>query len=126
DRSYHGNTVGSLAVSGQPRYSTHVRPLLNVTQKIRTPQLYRIQAPDNATSVELLLNRLRQDFDSLDCRHSAGVFLEGMGGAASGVAVPPEAFLRELRELCTSHNLLWICDEVMSGFGRTGNWFGFQ
>ena len=54
------------------------------------------------------------------------MLFEGVGGSGSGVLVPPPGFLEELRSLCDAHDVLWISDEVMSGFGRTGAWFAFQ
>ena len=57
---------------------------------------------------------------ALDLRRTAAVLLEGVGGSGSGVLVPPPGFLEELRRLCDASDVLWISDEVMSGFGRTG------
>ena len=70
--------------------------------------------------------RLRAEFARLDLRRTAAVLFEGVGGSGSGVLVPPPGFLEELRGLCDAHDVLWISDEVMSGFGRTGEWFAFQ
>jgi taurine--2-oxoglutarate transaminase len=55
----------------------------------------------------------------------AGFFLETVTGT-NGVLVPPDGYMEGVRELCTKHGILMICDEVMAGFGRTGEWFAID
>ncbi|MYV50760.1 aminotransferase class III-fold pyridoxal phosphate-dependent enzyme [Streptomyces sp. SID2888] len=124
--SYHGNTLGAMNLSGQPRYSSAFRPLVHGEQTISVPQTYRLAVPDGETPARQALARLRAEFADLDVEHTAAVVFEGVGGSSSGVVVPPPGFFEELRSLCDEHDVLWICDEVMSGFGRTGTWFAFQ
>jgi adenosylmethionine-8-amino-7-oxononanoate aminotransferase/uncharacterized protein YhfF len=124
--SYHGNTVGALSASGQPRYAAPYRPLVHAGETITAPQVYRLPVPEGSTAAEVCITRLRHEFARLDLRRTAAVLLEGVGGSGSGVLVPPPGFLEELRRLCDANDVLWISDEVMSGFGRTGAWFAFQ
>jgi len=124
--SYHGNTQGALSASGQPRYSAAFRSLVLAGERIRAPQVYRLPVPEGSTPDRECVARLREDFARLDTRRTAAILLEGIGGSGAGVLVPPPGFLEELRRLCDAHDILWICDEVMSGFGRTGRWFAFQ
>jgi adenosylmethionine-8-amino-7-oxononanoate aminotransferase len=124
--SYHGNTAGALGASGQPRYAAPYRPLVHAGETITAPQVYRLPVPAGSTAAAECVARLRAEFARLDLRQTAAVFLEGVGGAGSGVLVPPPGFLEELRRLCDDSDVLWISDEVMSGFGRTGEWFAFQ
>jgi adenosylmethionine-8-amino-7-oxononanoate aminotransferase len=124
--SYHGNTVGALSASGQPRYAAPYRPLVRAGETITAPQVYRLPVPEGSTAAAECVARLRAEFARLDLRRTAAVFLEGVGGSGSGVLVPPPGFLEELRRLCDASDVLWISDEVMSGFGRTGKWFAFQ
>ena len=124
--SYHGNTVGALSASGQPRYSANYRPLVRAGETITAPQVYRLPVPEGSTAAAECIARLRREFAQLDVRRTAAVLFEGVGGSGSGVLVPPPGFLAELRQLCDAHDVLWISDEVMSGFGRTGKWFAFQ
>jgi len=124
--SYHGNTAGALGASGQPRYAAPYRPLIQPGERITAPQVYRLPVPAGSTAGAECISRLRDDFARLDIRRTAAVLLEGVGGSGSGVLVPPPGYLEELRRLCDASGLLWICDEVMSGFGRTGRWFAFQ
>ena len=124
--SYHGNTVGALGASGQPRYAAPYRPLVHAGETITAPQVYRLAVPEGSTAAQVCIARLRDEFARLDLRRTAAVLLEGVGGSGSGVLVPPPGFLEELRRLCDANDVLWISDEVMSGFGRTGAWFAFQ
>ena len=124
--SYHGNTVGALSASGQPRYAAAYRPLVRAGETITAPQVYRLPVPEGSTVAAECVARLRAEFARLDLRQTAAVLFEGVGGSGSGVLVPPPGFLEELRRLCDAHDVLWISDEVMSGFGRTGAWFAFQ
>ena len=124
--SYHGNTAGALGASGQPRYAAPYRPLVHAGETIAAPQVFRLPVPAGSTAAAECITRLQKDFAGLDLRRTAAVLLEGVGGSGSGVLVPPPGFLEELRRLCDAHDVLWICDEVMSGFGRTGAWFAFQ
>jgi adenosylmethionine-8-amino-7-oxononanoate aminotransferase len=124
--SYHGNTAGALSASGQPRYAAPYRPLVHAGETITAPQVYRLPVPDGSTAAAECVARLRAEFAQLDLRRTAAILLEGVGGSGSGVLVPPPGFLEELRRLCDDSDVLWISDEVMSGFGRTGQWFAFQ
>jgi adenosylmethionine-8-amino-7-oxononanoate aminotransferase len=124
--SYHGNTVGALSASGQPRYAAPYRPLVRAGETVSAPQVYRLPVPAGSTAAAECAARLRSEFARLDLRRTAAVFLEGVGGSGSGVLVPPPGFLEELRRLCDDSDVLWVSDEVMSGFGRTGKWFAFQ
>jgi adenosylmethionine-8-amino-7-oxononanoate aminotransferase len=124
--SYHGNTAGALGASGQPRYAANYRPLVHPGETITAPQVYRLPVPAGSTAAAECIARLRDEFGRLDLRRTAAVLFEGVGGSGSGVLVPPPGFLEELRRLCDVNGVLWISDEVMSGFGRTGQWFAFQ
>ena len=124
--SYHGNTAGALGASGQPRYAAPYRPLVHAGETITAPQVFRLPVPAGRTAADACIARLRAEFARLDLRRTAAVLFEGIGGSGSGVLVPPPGFLAELRALCDAHDVLWVSDEVMSGFGRTGAWFAFQ
>jgi adenosylmethionine-8-amino-7-oxononanoate aminotransferase len=124
--SYHGNTAGALGASGQPRYAAAYRPLVSPGETITAPQSYRLPVPPGSTTGAQCAARLRSEFAGLDVAATAAVLLEGIGGASTGVLVPPDGFRAELRRLCDAADVLWISDEVMSGFGRTGTWFAFQ
>jgi adenosylmethionine-8-amino-7-oxononanoate aminotransferase len=87
--SYHGNTVGALSASGQPRYAAPYRPLVSPGQRITAPQVYRLEVPAGSTAAAECITRLGAEFARLDTAATAAILLEGVGGAATGVLVPP-------------------------------------
>lgn len=125
--SYHGSTLASIQISGQPRYSAAFRPLVTENERVRAPYLHRIRIDESiADPAPIVLQRLREDFAGLDHERTAAILIESVGGASAAALVPPPGYFELLRELCDEYRMLWIADEVMAGFGRTGSWFGFQ
>ncbi|GGX44686.1 aminotransferase family protein [Streptomyces chryseus] len=115
--SYHGMTAGALAASGHPLRRKDLTPLLanqSTVARVRPRQgALRADAEDWEKAIA-----------EVGPHNLSAVVIEPVGGAASG-AVPtdPETLVR-LRELADEHGFLLIADEVMSGLGRTGRWFG--
>src|SRR4026209_2793138 len=67
-----------------------------------------------------------EEIIELEGAHSiAAFFLETVSGT-NGVIIPPDGYLQGVRDLCTKHGILMVCDEVMAGFGRTGEWFAIN
>ena len=117
-RSYHGATAGSIALTGDPRRWANEPSIPGV---VHVPDPYHgIQRGwDDAPAALAALEELIQ----LEGPHTiAGFILETVTGT-NGILVPPPGYLEGVRELCTRHGILLICDEVMAGFGRTGEWF---
>jgi len=125
--SYHGNTLGTLALSGRPPLRAPYRPLLAATPEVAAPFCYHCPLertyPDCrvacADDVEAVVRREGPET-------VAALIAEPVLGASAGVAVPPDEYLRGAREACDRHGLLLIADEVMTGFGRTGRFFGVE
>ncbi|MQA08655.1 MAG: aminotransferase class III-fold pyridoxal phosphate-dependent enzyme [Pseudonocardiaceae bacterium] len=113
--SYHGSTLGALSLTGQPRRRAGAEALLHGFARLHTP------VPDAGSVADL-----RAELQRLDPRGIAAVVTEPIGGASSGAVVPPEGYYEHLRGWCDAHDVLWIADEVMCGFGRTGQWFAVQ
>lgn len=124
-RSYHGNTGAAINATGDPRrfpneYSSgHVH--------FWGPYLYRSSfwATDEAEECQRALEHLEQTIIFEGPKTIAAILLESVPGTA-GVLVPPAGYLDGVRALCDQYEILWIADEVMSGFGRTGKWFACQ
>jgi taurine---2-oxoglutarate transaminase len=124
-RSYHGNTGAAITSTGDPRrwpneYATgHVH--------FFGPYWYRSSfwASTPEQEGERALEHLEQviTFEGPDT--IAAILIETVVGTA-GVLVPPPGYLAGVRALCDKHGIMWIADEVMCGFGRTGAWFAFQ
>jgi taurine--2-oxoglutarate transaminase len=117
-RSYHGGTQGAMALTGDPRrWSTE--PGMPGVIHVLDPY-HGIERGWDSTAAAL---QTLEEIIQLEGAHSiAAFFLETVSGT-NGVLIPPDGYLQAVRELCTRYGILMVCDEVMAGFGRTGEWF---
>jgi adenosylmethionine---8-amino-7-oxononanoate aminotransferase len=107
--AYHGDTIGSVSVGGIDLFHSLYRPLL----------FDALQAePGDAAHMEALLAERGEEV--------AAVVVEPLVQGAAGMLVHPPGYLRAVRELCDRHGVLLICDEVATGFGRTGRMFACE
>jgi len=121
-RSYHGATSGAMALSGDPR-RLPVEPLIPGVIHVMDPYCYRCPFGwtldtchrECIAHVEQVIR-----FEGPDS--VAAIFLEGVTGT-SGLIIPPDDYWPRMREMCDRYGILLVDDEVMSGFGRTGEWF---
>jgi taurine---2-oxoglutarate transaminase len=122
-RSYHGATAGSITLTGDPR-RWPAEPGIPGVVRMLDPYTYRCPAghPDPCP-VCTGAPHLEEILQYEGPQNVAAVILETVTGT-NGVIVPPDGYLRAIREVCDRHGILLICDEVMAGFGRTGKWFG--
>jgi taurine--2-oxoglutarate transaminase len=117
-RSYHGGTAGSLTLTGDPRRWAMEPGIPGV---VRVPHPYHGVDRDSDTA-EQALAQLDEIIMLEGPQTIAGFILETVTGT-NGVLAPPDGYLEGVRALCSKHGILMSCDEVMSGFGRTGEWF---
>lgn len=103
--SFHGRTLATVTMTGQEKYSAPFKPL-----------------PEGFVYAEF--NSISSLKDCID-EKTAGVIIEPIQGEG-GINVACEEYLKQVRELCNSKDILLIFDEVQTGMGRTGNWFAFQ
>lgn len=124
-RSYHGNTGAAITATGDPRRFPNEFATGHV--HFWGPYLYRsaFWATTEAEECARALEHLEQTIIFEGPGTIAAVMLESIPGTA-GVLVPPVGYLDGVRALCDKYGILWIADEVMSGFGRSGKWFAFQ
>lgn len=124
-RSYHGNTGAAINATGDPRRFPNEFATGHV--HFWGPYLYRsaFWATNEAEECARALEHLEQTIIFEGPGRIAAVMLESIPGTA-GVLMPPAGYLEGVRALCDKYGILWIADEVMSGFGRSGKWFGFQ
>lgn len=124
-RSYHGNTGAAINATGDPRRFPNEFATGHV--HFWGPYLYRsaFWATNEAEECARALEHLEQKIIFEGPGRIAAVMLESIPGTA-GVLMPPAGYLEGVRALCDKYGILWIADEVMSGFGRSGKWFGFQ
>lgn len=124
-RSYHGNTAVAITATGEPRrwpneYATMHKHFFG-------PHLYRTEfwSTSQEQESERALEHLEHVIQFEGAETIAAIVLESVVGTA-GILVPPPGYLEGLRALCDKYGIVWIADEVMAGFGRTGKWFAFQ
>ncbi|MBI1800824.1 MAG: aminotransferase class III-fold pyridoxal phosphate-dependent enzyme [Chloroflexi bacterium] len=121
-RAFHGATAGALTLTGDPRRWPSEPGIPGVVRAV-DPYRYRCRWCGDQPACNLnCLGHIEDivQFEGPD--HVAAVIVEGVTGT-NGIIVPPPGYMQGLRELCTRHGILLIVDEVMSGFGRTGEWF---
>jgi len=124
-RSYHGNTGSAINATGDPRRLPNEFAHGHV--HFWGPYLYRSSfwATTEQEECDRALAHLEQTIIFEGAHTIAAVLIESVPGTA-GVLVPPKGYLEGLRALCDKYGILWIADEVMAGFGRTGKWFAFE
>lgn len=126
DRSYHGlSGVTTTATRLDPYHGEFGADAPDIVE-IPAPYTYRCSAGvpcEPATCPVCQGVALEQKIETLGAERIAAVMIEPVFGSG-GVIVPPRGYLWRLREVCDRHEVLLIVDEVITGFGRTGTWFG--
>jgi adenosylmethionine-8-amino-7-oxononanoate aminotransferase len=121
-QSYHGNTLGALAVGGNEWRRRQFAPLLIDARHVAPCYAYRDQRADE--SAEAYGARLAAELDATIAacgeKRVLAFVAETVGGATSGALLPVPGYFRAIREVCDRHGVLLILDEVMCGMGRTG------
>jgi adenosylmethionine-8-amino-7-oxononanoate aminotransferase len=123
--SYHGNTLGALDASGREPLRAPYAPWLGRVAHIPAAYEYRCPwptHPDGCGAQHALA--LETAIDAAGPSNVAAFIAEPVAGAALGAAVPADDYWPAIAEVCRRHGVLLIADEVMTGFGRTGAWFG--
>lgn len=124
-QSYHGNTMGALAVGGNMWRREQFAPILIDAEHISPCYPYRDQKDDE--SAEEYGRRVADELDArlieVGAENVVAFIAEPVVGATSGVLVPVPGYLKRIREICDKHGILLILDEVMCGMGRTGSLF---
>ena len=109
EQAYHGDTIGSVSVGGMPIFHSTFEPLLFEAHRAR---------PGEVEDIARLLAMREEEV--------AAVVLEPLVQGAAGMLTHPPGYLRAVRRLCDRHGALLICDEVATGFGRTGTMFACE
>lgn len=119
--SYHGGTLGALSVTGDPAAHEIFGAMMKPMPKVPAPATYRVPTGYDAESWALKCAQVLEDTIVAEGPDSVLAFIqEPVGGVATGALVPEAAYMRRVREICDTHGVLLIHDEVMSGGGRTG------
>ncbi|UAC48856.1 aspartate aminotransferase family protein [Bacillus aquiflavi] len=125
-RAYHGNSMGALAATGQAERKYKYEPLAPGFVHVAPPDCYRDHEEKNCPSHQLKAVKEIDRVMTWELSETiAAVIMEPIitGG---GVIMPPEGYMKGVKEICEKHGALLIADEVICGFGRTGKPFGFM
>ena len=128
ERSYHGNTLGALAIGGNPMRREPYLPLLIESSHIEPCYAYRHQRPEESDEAygRRAADALEAEILRLGPERVAGFFAETVVGASAGAVPPAPGYFERVREICDRHGVLLILDEVMSGMGRTGTLYACE
>ncbi|HEY7970460.1 MAG TPA: aminotransferase class III-fold pyridoxal phosphate-dependent enzyme, partial [Candidatus Limnocylindrales bacterium] len=126
--SYHGNTLGALDLSGRAPLRRPYEPWLGRFRHVSAPYSYRAgeEAAHALASGADLAAELERAIEAEGPGTVAAFVAEPIVGATLAAAVPPDDYWPRIAEVCRRHGVLLIADEVMTGFGRTGTWFGLD
>jgi adenosylmethionine-8-amino-7-oxononanoate aminotransferase len=121
-QSYHGNTLGALAVGGNAWRRRQFAPLLIDVTHVSPCYAYRDRQPGESTEAygQRLVAELAEAIERIGGDRVIAFVAETVGGATQGAVTPVPGYLRGVRELCSRHGILLILDEVMCGMGRCG------
>ena len=126
-RSYHGATIGSVSAGGDPRKNEIDSQQVPNFIHVENPYYYR--CPWYSSSFEECgersIKNLEKTINYEGANNIAAIMMEGESGTSGCIKYPP-FYLKKVEKLCKKYDLLLIIDEVMSGFCRTGEWFGFD
>jgi taurine--2-oxoglutarate transaminase len=120
-RSYHGGTAGSLSLTGDPRRWA-AEPGLPGVVRVLDPYHGIQRGWDSAEQALAHVEEVIQ----LEGPHTIAAFILEPVTGTNGVLVPPDGYIQGIRAICDKHGILLIADEVMAGFGRTGEWFSIN
>ena len=125
-RSYHGSSFGAGNLTGEPRRYP-LEPGIPGFIKFFDPYIYReaIEFQSEEEATQYYLTKLREQIIYEGPESVAAIVLETITGS-NGIIIPPKGYLPGVRKICDEFGILMICDEVMSGWGRTGKMFGFE
>jgi adenosylmethionine-8-amino-7-oxononanoate aminotransferase len=126
--SYHGNTLGALDLSGRKPLRRPYEGWLGRFRQVSAAYPYRagIAGANALGTADELAAELDRAFDAAGPGTVAAFVAEPIVGATLAAAVPPDDYWPAVAEVCRRHGVLLIADEVMTGFGRTGRWFGLD
>jgi adenosylmethionine-8-amino-7-oxononanoate aminotransferase len=124
--AYHGTTMGALSINGIPAIREPFEPLVPGVLHVRnTNRYHRPRDESEEEFTAMLLDDLQQTIEAAGPETVAMVIMEPVQNAG-GSFLPPEGYWRGVRALCDRYEILLCADEVITGFGRVGSWFGSE
>lgn len=125
-RAYHGNTLGGMSATGQAERKMGYGPIVPGFIHIPPPYPYRRSVHLSAAEHGLEMAAILEDTIQYEGAETVAAFILEPIISGGGVLVPPDEYLPAVRSVCSKYGVLLIFDEVVSGFGRTGEMFGHQ
>jgi len=125
-RGYHGWTMGALGATGQEVRKGRFEPLIAGHIHVRPPDLFRLFAGLTPSQASAQLLRELEETIEFEGPETIAAFIGEPIIGGGGLIVPPDEYWPAIRALCDRYGILLIHDEVITGFGRTGTWFGGQ
>jgi len=124
--AYHGVTMAAMSATGIPDYWKMFEPRVPNFVHIASPYPYRFEGGDATTSQGVAAANLLEEAILREGPDTVGAFIAEPVQGAGGVIVPQDDYFPRIREICDKYDVLLISDEVITGFGRTGTWFGLE
>lgn len=125
-RAYHGLTLAAMSATGLPGFWPMFEPRTPGFVHIDAPDPYRFVNPDPNISLGMAAANKLEEAILREGPETVAAFIAEPVQGAGGVIVPPSDYFARIREICTRYDVLFIADEVITGFGRTGRWFGLE
>ncbi len=123
---YHGATMGALGATGTTKRRWMFEPFAPSYVKVQPPHCYRCPYGLNYPGCNILCAHIVREVIKMEGPQTVSAFIVEPIGNTGGIITPPMEYFPILREICTEFNVLLIFDEVLTGFGRTGNLFAAQ
>jgi adenosylmethionine-8-amino-7-oxononanoate aminotransferase len=124
--AYHGLTLAAMSATGLPAFWPMFEPRVPGFVHIEAPDPYRFVNDDPGVAVGVAAAQKLEDAILREGADTVAAFIAEPVQGAGGVIIPPADYFARVREICTKHDVLFIADEVITGFGRTGRWFGLE
>jgi adenosylmethionine-8-amino-7-oxononanoate aminotransferase len=124
--AYHGVTMAAMSATGMPEYWKMFEPRVPNFVHIASPYPYRFEGGDATTSPGVAAANLLEEAIRREGPETVAAFIAEPVQGAGGVIVPQDDYFPRIREICDKYEVLLISDEVITGFGRTGTWFGLE
>jgi adenosylmethionine-8-amino-7-oxononanoate aminotransferase len=125
-RAYHGLTLAAMSATGLQAFWPMFEPRTPGFLHIDAPDPYRFTTSDPSISVGVAAANQLEEAILREGADTVAAFIAEPVQGAGGVIVPPPDYFARIREICSKHDVLLIADEVITGFGRTGRWFGLE
>jgi adenosylmethionine-8-amino-7-oxononanoate aminotransferase len=121
--AYHGVTLAAMSATSVPGYDKMFAPRVPNFVHTATPYGYRFDGAQPGETVGQAAARMLEETILKEGPETVAAFIAEPVQGAGGVIVPPDDYFPLVRQICTKHDVLFIADEVITGFGRTGDWF---